>query len=305
MSTLFVAFEDFILSREAMLCTPQTIDFYRRMLKPFLTLANGSPPTNHMVREFLSTVAQRGVSSATVHAHARAVRAFLRFAYEEDWVEEPVTVRMPRLEQKQMEVLNRDDVRQVLSVCSTRDRALVLTLIDSGLRRGEALALDWDYIDLRTGMVHVRRGKGGKARVTYIGAKTRRALLRWSLTQARAVSRERDIEVQDAANIGERKSRSFQRGWGGGHRSSAIFPLTPSGATSLMARLSRKSGVDITFHKCRRTFATWALNVGMDLFNLQRLLDYASLEMVRRYVKQSDRDLKVAHDRVRPIDNTL
>lgn len=51
-----------------------------------------------------------------------------------------------------------------------------MTLIDSGLRRGEALALDWEDIELRTGMIHVRRGKGGRARVTYIGAKSRRAL---------------------------------------------------------------------------------------------------------------------------------
>jgi integrase len=210
-STLFVAFEDFILSREAMLCSSETIDFYRRMLKPFLALSNGNPPSNRMVREFLSTVAQRGVSPATVHAHARAVRAFLRFAYEERWIEEPVAVRMPRVKQKRMEVLSREEVKRVLSVCRTRDRALVLTLIDSGLRRGETLALDWEDVDFHTGAVHVRRGKGGKARVTYIGAKTKRALLRW----------------------------------GGGQRSSAIFPLTPSGATSLMARLSHKSGVHI------------------------------------------------------------
>ncbi|MCH8878140.1 MAG: tyrosine-type recombinase/integrase, partial [Chloroflexi bacterium] len=163
MSMLSVAFEDFILSREAMLCSPETIDFYRRMLKPFLALANGSQPSNRMVREFLSTVAQRGVSSATVHAHARAVRAFLRFAHEEDWIEEPVTVRMPRVEQKRMEVLSREDVKRVLSVCGTRDRALVLTLVDSGVRRGEALDLTWDDVDFRTGAVHVRRGKGRKA----------------------------------------------------------------------------------------------------------------------------------------------
>ena len=68
------AFEEFILSREAMLCSPATIDFYRRMLKPFLAASNGSPPSNRMVREFLSSVAERGVSSSTVHAHARAVR---------------------------------------------------------------------------------------------------------------------------------------------------------------------------------------------------------------------------------------
>ena len=144
MSTLFVAFEDFILSREAMLCSAETIDFYRRMLKPFLALANGAHPSNRMVREFLSTVAQRGVSSATVHAHARAVRAFLRFAYEEDWIEDPVTVRMPRVEQKRMEVLSREEVKRVLSVCGTRDRALVMTLVDSGVRRGEA----WPWIGI-------------------------------------------------------------------------------------------------------------------------------------------------------------
>ncbi|MFV2043980.1 MAG: tyrosine-type recombinase/integrase [Anaerolineales bacterium] len=178
MSTLPVAFEDFILSREAMLCSPATIDFYRRMLKPFLEFTDGDELSNRHVREFLSIVAARGVVSTTVHAHARAVRAFLRFAYEENWIEEPVIVRMPRVEQKRMEVLTNDDLKRVLSVCSSRDRALVLTLIDSGLRRGEALALDWDDIDLRTGMVHVRRGKGGKARVTYIGTKTKRALLR-------------------------------------------------------------------------------------------------------------------------------
>jgi len=228
MSTLFVAFEDFILSREAALCSPETIDFYRRMLRPFLAFTRGSEFSNRSVRSFLATVAQRGVSSATVHAHARAMRAFVRFAYEEGWVEEPVTVRMPRLEQKRMEVLSREEVKRVLSVCGSRDRALVMTLIDSGVRRGEALALNWEDVDFPTGAVHVRRGKGRKARVTYVGAKTRRALLRW----------------------------------GGGQRSSAIFPLTASGAATLMARLSSKSGVHITFHKCRRTFATWALRNG-------------------------------------------
>ena len=271
MSTLPVALEDFILSREAALCSPETIDFYRRMLKPFLDLANGSQPSNRMVREFLSSVGERGVSSATVHAHARAVRAFLRFAYEEGWIEEPVTVRMPKLEQKRMEVLSREDAKRVLSMCGTRDRALVMTLIDSGIRRGEVLALDWDDVDLHTGAVHVRRGEGGKARVTYIGAKTRRALLRW----------------------------------GGGHRSSAIFPLTASGGATLMARLSHRSGVHITFHKCRRTFATWALRQGIDLLSLQRLLGHSSLEMVRKYAEHTDRDLLAAYERAGLMDVNL
>jgi len=57
MSTLFVAFEDFILSREAMLCSPETIDFYRRMMNLFLEFTNGHELSNQSVREFLATSA--------------------------------------------------------------------------------------------------------------------------------------------------------------------------------------------------------------------------------------------------------
>ena len=69
MSTLIVAFEDFILSREAALCSPQTLDFYRGMLRPFLAAANGSPPSNRKVRKFLASVAERGVASTTVSSN--------------------------------------------------------------------------------------------------------------------------------------------------------------------------------------------------------------------------------------------
>lgn len=72
-----------------------------------------------------------------------------------------------------------------------------------------------------------------------------------------------------------------------------------------MARLSEKSGVHITFHKCRRTFATWALRNRMDLFSLQRLLGHSSLEMVRKYAQQSDGDLRAAHIRAGPVDKAL
>jgi integrase/recombinase XerD len=117
----------------------------------------------------------------------------------------------------------------------------------------------------------VRRGKGREARMTYVGAKTRRALLRW----------------------------------GGGQRSSTTFPLTASGGATLMARLSRKVGVHITFHKCRRTIAAWCLRAGMDLFSLQRIVGYTSLEMVRKSAQQTNKDLAAAHERAGPIDRLL
>lgn len=62
------------------------------------------PISNHLVRSLLAAVAQRGVSSATVHADARALWLLVRFAYEEGWIGEPVKVPMPKLEQKRLEV---------------------------------------------------------------------------------------------------------------------------------------------------------------------------------------------------------
>ncbi|MFV2044655.1 MAG: tyrosine-type recombinase/integrase [Anaerolineales bacterium] len=83
------------------------------------------------------------------------------------------------------------------------------------------------------------------------------------------------------------------------------FPLKASGGATLMARLSRKSEVHITFHKCRRTFATWALRSGIDLLSLQRLLGHTSLEMVRKYAQQDENDLHLAHNKSGPVDNYL
>jgi len=84
---------------------------------------------------------------------------------------------MPRLEKKRLPVLTTDELRQVLKACKPRDKAIVLFMVDSGLRRGEVCSLNWQDIDMTSGLVKVRQGKGKKDRSAVIGATTRRALL--------------------------------------------------------------------------------------------------------------------------------
>lgn len=90
----------------------------------------------------------------------------MRLAHEEGWIEEPVTVRRPALERKRTDVLIRGEVERALCACGGRDRALLATLIDPGLRRGGALVLGGEDVDLHAGAVHARSGKGGEARVS-------------------------------------------------------------------------------------------------------------------------------------------
>jgi integrase/recombinase XerC len=72
----------------------------------------------------------------------------------------------------------------LLKVCQSktprdlRDKALILCLLDSGLRASEITALRVGSVDMRTGLVTVH-GKGGKQRQVRFGAKTRQAILRY------------------------------------------------------------------------------------------------------------------------------
>ncbi len=267
-SNKHVILTDFLLSRQAQLCSENTINWYERMISPFTAKYQF---TSKDIRFFLASVAQRNVSSSTVHAHARALRAFMNFCYEEEYINKPIKVPMPKVHRKRMEVLSPIELKQILKICSVRDKALIMLLMDSGIRRGEALALDWDDINFMSGQIIIERGKGNQARVAFIGARARRALLKW--------------QSQYPEN--------------------PVFPLTERGASSIMDRLSKKAGVKITFHMCRRSFATWALRNGMDLFSLQNLLGHSTLDMTRLYAQQVDSDLQIAHKRNSPVDRFL
>jgi site-specific recombinase XerD len=178
------AYQDFILSRKASLLSTRTIEYYECTVGGFVEwlISNGIAEPDQItpidVRAYITSVSERGVASATVHSHARGTRAFLRFLIEEGYISTPINIKMPRVEQKKMRVLSPDELNQILKVCKKpRDKALILFLVDTGLRRSEACSLNWIDVDIPSGVVNVRRTKNKRARSVFIGVKTRRALL--------------------------------------------------------------------------------------------------------------------------------
>lgn len=69
-----------------------------------------------------------------------------------------------------------------------------------------------------------------------------------------------------------------------------------------MVRLSDTSGLKVTAHALRHTFATLSLRSGMSPLHLQGLLGHADLTMVRRYVQMVEDDLVTAHEKHGPVD---
>jgi len=86
------AYTDFILSRQAMQCSPNTLDFYKYTAGVFLTWVEQQSVTipeqvdARLVRQYLAELATKGKSDKTLHAHARAIRTLLRFWYAEKYI---------------------------------------------------------------------------------------------------------------------------------------------------------------------------------------------------------------------------
>jgi integrase/recombinase XerD len=284
---LEIPLDDFILSRQAMMCTPRTIAWYEFNLNKILTWFEGqgvdSPGeiTSRHVRLLLGEMISKGYSDGYVHAYARVMRTFIRFMHKEKYIDELVSFDMPKLAQKQLRFYTKQEVGQIIESCQDkRDRAFILLMVDSGLRLSEVIGLNWGDVDVSSGIIKVVSGKGRKARIVLIGFNARRALLRY----------------QGEVVLGD-ENPVFQSGPG--------KRFTISGMRSWVLRIGNRAGIKLSPHALRRTFATLALKAGMNVFQLQGLLGHSSLEMTRRYVAMLDEDLVDAHKKHGPIDNLL
>ena len=281
------AYEDFVLSRQAMRCSPATLIHYQYSAGQFVAwleragiraLEEVGP---QHVRRWLAEISLRGAKDTTLHAKARGVRALLRFWHAEGHIPHPVGVTMPKLEQRRLPSLDAPQLAVVLQACTKpRDRAIVHLLADTGLRRAEACALTWGDVDLASGLVRVVRGKGGKARSVVVGVRTRRVLLAYR----RTVKHDPDRPLLQTST-GER--------------------LKPAGLRMVFRRLSRRTGIPLSPHALRRTFAILSLRAGMSPLHVQGLLGHSTLEMTRHYAQMVDDDLMQAHREHGPMDTFL
>lgn len=276
---------DFILSREAMMCTQRTISWYQFTLGKIISWLEDnyvdSPEKikSRHVRGLLGEMASKGYADSYIHSYARVMKTFFRFMVQEEYISESIRIQMPKVAEKKLTVYNEVQVRQILRVCKDkRDRAFIQLMVDSGLRLSEVIALNWADVDVSNGIIRVLKGKGRKTRIVVVGVSTRRALLKYR----------GEVDSQDLKPL-------FQTITGG--------RFTPAGLRSWVLRIGKRAKIHVTPHALRRTFATLSLRAGMDVFQLQALMGHSSLEMTRRYVSLLDEDLIKAHKRYGPIDH--
>lgn len=297
MTTIEAACEAFLARCEALNLAEGSIAWYRHILRALAQFlgprarALGEVTPAHL-RDHLTDLRRRGQASETVFRTYGGIRCAFRFWKREGLVaENPMErVERPRRERALIRPLSAEQAARLVdapdrrTADGLRDRAMMMLLLDSGLRVSELLSLEAARVDWLNCAATVM-GKGRKERVVPFSAKTAQALLEYA--QARAKARARDPQLF-LGKTGKKICRSKAR--------------------KMILRYGKAAGIEgvrMSPHTLRHTFAVLYVRNGGDSFSLQEILGHSTLEMTRRYVNLASRDVAEQHKKFSPMETLL
>lgn len=256
---------------------PRTLESSYTNIVLFLGMikGNGKTSIDEITREdleaFLEHEQDRGMMITTIRTKLVCVRAFLRYLVDEEIVTPNVLGRRIRLQlpDRLPRAMDPDDLQKLLSVIDpTRDRAMILVLLRTGMRIGELLSTKVMDVHLKERRIDIYEAEKTRlGRVVYLSADAADALRDW-------------LKIRDKQN-----ENLFYCG-GKSRR------MCYSSARTVLVRYLVKADLTnkgYTVHTLRHTFATELLNAGMHLECLQVLLGHRCIEETRRYARLTDK----------------
>jgi len=283
-------YEAFILDRKAQRFKANTLRTYTDRILPFVNWCNSkgyillSDMTPTVIKTYFVELQERNLSGTTIHGIGTCVQTFCNWlVIEELATESPMKrIKIPKVDKKILPAFEQGDIQKLLKHTNTeRDEAIILLLLDSGIRASEFINLTGGDIDIKTGIVNVRLGKGGKDRIVYIGNKTRKQLLRYYMERGTPKDTEKIW-------LNERTGK----------------PLTNAGLRQFLLKLGKRVGIkQCSPHTFRRTFALNSLRNGMSIYHLQRLMGHEDITVLKQYLALSQNDLQAAHVQHGVVDN--
>lgn len=275
----------FCAAKAAEGASPRTVVWYQMILGRAVRRFGRPRPVDAIpaaeLRAWLLEL-RTSLAPESIAGYVRGLKAFGNWCVAEELAGAPGfrALRRPHVPRRLIAPFSDAELRSLLALADERERALVLLLLDTGLRLSELTSLRVG--DVRAdGTLHVM-GKGAKERIVPIGTTARRALGRYLGTRARAT-------LADPLFTGRQGA------------------LSPRGTQQAIARLGRRAGTGTRCspHTFRHTFARGYLVNGGDVFSLQQILGHATLDMVRRYVTLSEADLVARHRTASPADRLM
>ncbi len=211
------------------------------------------------------------------------------------------TITPPNVQEPVVEPFTREEVEAMLKACrrtatyktngfvtndrptGDRDAAIVLLLLDTGLRADELCHVKIADLDMAGNKIKVL-GKGKKERLVYFGKRTSKSLWKYLLPRV-STMQPPDLFLFVGPPDDPR-------------------PMERHVLLRLVKRIGDRAGVANVYpHRFRHSFAINYLRNSGDLFTLQQILGHSDLKMVRRYASIAQTDCARAHQTASPVDN--
>lgn len=239
-----------------------------------------------IIRAFIDDTRVR-CSVSTANHNLNVLRIFMTFLSDEGWITGNPAKSVDRLKthRKLIDAVSPDTVKSLVATCDVktfcgaRDRAILLTLFDCGIRVGELVNVRLDCLNWAEQTVLVS-GKTGE-RVVPFGATVRQALNAYISSRG---------EIQDQTLL-------FVTQFGDA--------MTRYSIRDMLERRAKDAGlqdVRIHAHAFRHGAALEILRAGASAFHVQKLLGHQTLDMSRTYVELVEADLRNVHEQCSPTD---
>lgn len=269
----------FLTAKEVEGCSTKTLQYYDdTLVRALATIGKpiGAIESDDLRRYLNDYETTRHTSKVTIDNIRRIMSSFFSWLEDEDYIVKSPVRRIHRVKTAQLakETLSDEELETLRNVCENeRDLAVVDLLASTGMRIGELVRLDITDVNLQERECIVT-GKGDKQRPVYFDARTKLRLMEYLGTRS-----------DDSSALFVSLDSKAKR-------------ITVGGVELRLRNLGKKAGVSrVHPHKFRRTLATHAIDKGMPIEQVQKLLGHAKIDTTMHYAMVNQNNVKASHRR--------
>lgn len=267
----------FISAKKIEGCSEKTLCYYRKTIERLLHVVEVAVYhiTTSDIRQYLSHYQEQHHSSkVTIDNMRRIFSSFFSWLEDEDYIAKSPVRRIHKVKTDSLvkEVLSDEQLEQLRDNCTNkRNLAIIDVLASTGIRVGELVKLNRNDIDFHERQCIVF-GKGNKERLVYFNARTK-------------------LHLQQYLNERTDKNPALFVSLFSPHNR-----LTISGVELCIRKLGQQLDIPkVHPHKFRRTLATMAIDKGMPIEQVQRLLGHVRIDTTLHYAIVNQNNVKLAH----------
>ena len=268
---------NFLASKHVEGCSERTIRYYHSTIDKMLNVVNKKIEfiSTDDLRKYLADYKDNNnASKTTIDNVRRVLSSFFSWLEDEDYILKNPVRRIRKIKTKKVvkEVISDENFEILRDSCSNvRDLAMIELLASTGIRVGELVNLNIDDV-LFNERECVVLGKGDSERIVYFDAKTKIHLLKYL---------ENRTDNNPALFVSFKKP--YKR-------------LGINGVERRIRELGNGANIKkVHPHKFRRTMATNAIDKGMPIEQVQKLLGHVQIDTTMQYAMVNQSNVKISH----------